>query len=343
MTDDVRGNGLEGSELISVLMAVYNTEVEYLSIALDSIMSQTYQNLEIIIIDDGSTDLRTKAYLDGIKDERVHVFRNKQNIGLTKSLNKGIKLCHGRYIARMDSDDVSEKNRIEEQYKYIQKHPCIMAGCQWYMIPPQAALCTVPNSTRYKSGLCFGYLGPAHSSFFLDKQRMSDIGLTYNEDYRTNQDYAFVCECISRGEMIGMVKRPMVGYRVHDKQISRTHKGQQLADGARIREDYIKRNYKVKTKTLAVLIRDIDEFMYCRDVDLDKVQTALLDFAQDNSDKKVMLGICRFWLVQCVSRYKYNHKTDFMRGKLFLKLLRPDRLLYSIATLMIDRVSLKKC
>jgi hypothetical protein len=135
----------------------------------------------------------------------------------------------------------------------------------------------------------------------------------------------------------------MIGYRVHNKQICRTHKDQQLADGARIREDYIKRNYMVKSKTLEVLTRDIDEFMYFRDVDLDKVQAALLDFAQDNSDKKLMLGICRFWLVQCISRYKYNHKTDFMRGKIFLKLLRPDRLLYSIVTLMIDRVSLKKC
>ncbi len=79
MIDSVRGNVLEESELISVLMAVYNTEVEFLDIALDSIMNQTYKNLEIVIIDDGSTDLRTKSYLDGIKDERVHIFRNKQN------------------------------------------------------------------------------------------------------------------------------------------------------------------------------------------------------------------------------------------------------------------------
>ena len=122
MADDVLGNCLAENELISVLMAVYNTEVKYLSLALGSIMNQTYQNLEIVVIDDDSTDLRIKAYLDGIKDKRVHIYRNKQNIGLTRSLNKGIKLCHGRYIARMDADDISEKNRIEEQYKYIKKH-----------------------------------------------------------------------------------------------------------------------------------------------------------------------------------------------------------------------------
>lgn len=331
---------MEESELISVLMAVYNTEVEYLSTALDSIMSQTYQNLEIIIIDDGSTDLRTKAYLDSIKDERVRVFRNIQNIGLTKSLNRGIKLCHGRYIARMDADDVSEKNRIEEQYKYIKKHPCIMVGCRCYVLPKKITASAIPNSIRYKVGLCFWNMGPAHSTFFLDKQRMSGIDLMYNEDYRTNQDYAFICECITRGEMIGLIKKPLVGYRVHDQQISRTFKGQQIADAARIREDYIKRNYKVKPKTLEILIREIDEFMYCRDVDVEKVQTALLDFAQDNSDEKLMLGICKFWFSQCVLRCLYTHKADFMRGKLFIKLLRPDRLLYSIVTAMYDRLSL---
>lgn len=337
MADYARGNCLKERELISVLMAVYNTEVEFLGIALDSIISQTYQNLEIVIIDDGSTDLRTKAYLDGIKDKRVHIYRNKQNIGLTKSLNKGIRLCHGRYIARMDADDVSEKNRIEEQYNFIKKHPCIMVGCKTYMISTHKLFCSVPNSTRYKIGLCFGNRGPAHSTFFLDKQRMLDIGLIYNEDYRTCQDYAFVCECITRGEMIGMVKSTMVGYRVHDKQISRTQRGRQLADEARIRKDYIKRNYTVKSETLAVLIQDINDYMYCWDIDLDKVQSAIIDFSKDNSDEKIMLGICRFWFEQCVFRYKYTHKTDFMRGKMFFKLLRPDRLLYIIGTLMIDR------
>ena len=328
---------MEDRELISVLMAVYNTEVEFLGIALDSIMTQTYQNLEIVIIDDGSTDLRTKAYLDGIKDKRVLVHRNKQNIGLTKSLNLGIRLCHGRYIARMDADDISEKNRIEEQYNYIKKHPCIMVGCKTYMIPPQKMLFAAPNSTRYKIGLCFGNRGPVHSTFFLDKQRMSDIGLIYDEDYRTCQDYAFVCECITRGEMIGIVRSTLVGYRVHNKQISRTQRGQQLTDEERARKDYIKRNYTVKSETLEVLIRDINDYMYFRDVDLDKVQSALIDFSQDNSDEKMMLGICRFWFEQCVARYKYTHKTDFMWGKMFLKLLRPDRLLYSIGTVMIDR------
>ena len=92
--------------LVSIIMSVYNSE-DYLKEAIDSILGQTYANLEFIIIDDASTD----TSLDIIKsynDKRILLIKNEVNIGLAASLNKGIEIARGKYIARMDSDDITE-------------------------------------------------------------------------------------------------------------------------------------------------------------------------------------------------------------------------------------------
>lgn len=103
-------------------MAVYNG-MAFLSEAVDSILEQTYRNLEFIIINDGSTD-QTKKILDSFakKDERVRVF-HQDNIGLTKSLNLGISYAEGSYIARQDADDLSLPQRLEKQVKFLEENP----------------------------------------------------------------------------------------------------------------------------------------------------------------------------------------------------------------------------
>jgi glycosyltransferase involved in cell wall biosynthesis len=104
-------------------MSVFNGE-EYLAYALESILSQTYQNFEFIIIDDKSTDgtsVILKRYAE--KDKRIVLIKNSENIGLARSLNKGIDLAKGEYIARMDSDDISMPDRFEKQLKYLDNKP----------------------------------------------------------------------------------------------------------------------------------------------------------------------------------------------------------------------------
>jgi len=106
---------------ISVLMSVFNGEA-YLSEAIESILDQTYKNFEFIIINDCSTDNSKKIlrkYANA--DKRIQLINNKQNLGLTKSLNFGLKNSHGEFVARMDSDDISLPIRLEEQYNYLKK------------------------------------------------------------------------------------------------------------------------------------------------------------------------------------------------------------------------------
>ena len=98
-------SNLQNKPLVSVLMCVYNTKVEYLEEASSSILNQTYQDIEFIIVDDGSSEQSTLAQLSNIcsRSDKVRLIRNNNNIGLTKSLNIGLKKCSGKYIARMDA------------------------------------------------------------------------------------------------------------------------------------------------------------------------------------------------------------------------------------------------
>lgn len=104
---------------VSVVMSVYNGEL-FLKEAIDSILSQTYKKFEFIIIDDGSTD-GSLNIINEYSDERIKILVNPKNEGLIFSLNKGIELALGTYIVRMDADDISLPQRIEEQVSFSEK------------------------------------------------------------------------------------------------------------------------------------------------------------------------------------------------------------------------------
>ena len=111
---------MKNNSLVSVIMSTLNTKEEYLIPAIESILNQTYKNLElIIVIDGGNDDILIKKAFD---DNRIKFIKHDTPMGLPYSLNEAIDMCKGDYIARMDSDDISLKNRISEQVNYMNKH-----------------------------------------------------------------------------------------------------------------------------------------------------------------------------------------------------------------------------
>lgn len=106
---------------ISVIMPVYNVE-KYISIAVQSILNQTFENFELIIIDDASTD-KTYDIINCFQDKRIVKLRNQTNKGVAATLNEGLKLAHGEYVARMDGDDVSKPDRFEKQLCFMKDNP----------------------------------------------------------------------------------------------------------------------------------------------------------------------------------------------------------------------------
>lgn len=105
--------------LVSVIMTVYNAQ-EFLNMAIDSILLQSYTNFELIIIDDGSTD-QSPSIIQAYRDLRIKYYRQK-NRGLSAALNAGIKKTRGEYIARMDHDDISYPTRLEKQVQYLERN-----------------------------------------------------------------------------------------------------------------------------------------------------------------------------------------------------------------------------
>lgn len=107
---------------VTVLMAEHNTKEEELRSSIESILNQTYENFELLIIDDCSNKKSTEI-IKSYKDSRIKLIHNEENLGLAESLNKGINLINTEYIIRMDTDDIAKKNRIEKQMNFVNKHP----------------------------------------------------------------------------------------------------------------------------------------------------------------------------------------------------------------------------
>lgn len=104
--------------MVTVLMSVYNGE-RFLKEAIDSILNQTFTDFEFLIINDGSTD-RSVEIIESYEDPRIRLINNEKNLKLIASLNKGISLARGKYIARMDCDDISMPDRLEKEVNFLE-------------------------------------------------------------------------------------------------------------------------------------------------------------------------------------------------------------------------------
>ncbi|MDR1370726.1 MAG: glycosyltransferase [Dysgonamonadaceae bacterium] len=124
---------------LSVVMPVFNAE-KYLREAIESILNQTFADFELIIINDGSTD-ESKNIILSYTDQRICYIENETNLGLIKTLNKGIKICKGKYIIRMDSDDICVPTRIEKQIRFMKKRPDVgLCGTWAYVIDDKGTI-----------------------------------------------------------------------------------------------------------------------------------------------------------------------------------------------------------
>jgi glycosyltransferase involved in cell wall biosynthesis len=175
--------------LVTVLMSVYNGE-EYLGEAIESILNQTYKNFEFIIIDDASTD-SSAAIISSYNDARIRPVANAQNMRLTASLNKGIDLARGKYIARMDADDVSLPERIEKQVAFMEQHPEVgLCGTFLKSVGPQSEYVVAYKTTHeeIKFKLFFETHFP-HPAAMLRKSVLDEHQLKYDTINKVAQDY----------------------------------------------------------------------------------------------------------------------------------------------------------
>ena len=217
---------------ISVVMPVYNTPTGYVKEAVDSILGQTFGDFEFIIIDDGSTNGNAE-YLDGIKDGRVRIIRNPKNIGITKSLNIGLRAARGKYIARMDADDISLPWRFDKQFSFMEAHPdVIMCGSRVGSVGDPVpeytpGLSFVCNMQKYRVTSLFRYPGPDHPTVFFNRELLLKNNLEYDETLKYSQDYGLYCIIAEKGKICILEDRLLVR-RVHNDRITCEHRAEQI-------------------------------------------------------------------------------------------------------------------
>lgn len=191
--------------LISILLSVYNDD-NNIKKSIDSILSQSYKNIELLVIDDCSTD-KTYEILKEIKDSRVRIFRNKDNLGLTKSLNILINESKGQILARQDSDDISLPTRLEVQLKNL--HRLQLDGCttRAYIknskrsIPRLSHLLPLSFVIKYKNPFI-------HGTLMVRKNAVIDVGM-YDENIKYAQDYKLFLELLKKNYKIKILKKKL--------------------------------------------------------------------------------------------------------------------------------------
>ncbi|MBE7382499.1 MAG: glycosyltransferase [Leptolyngbya sp. SIO1E4] len=218
---------------VSVVMSVYNGSLDYLRESIDSILNQSFSDFEFIIIDDCSSDdteSTLKQYLS--RDDRIYVLRNAQNIGLTKSLNKGLNLARGEYVARQDADDISMPSRFEKQVAWLTRHPeTALVSSEIQRIKPNGTLGNVSqracSSDLLPWHLLFhNHLG-GHSQVMFRRQPVLDLG-GYNEAYRYSQDYELWCRLAKVGNL-DVLPDVLLHQRFHGTSISANKRSEQSA------------------------------------------------------------------------------------------------------------------
>ena len=224
---------------VSVIMSVYKENRNQLKGAIESILNQTYKNFEFIIILDNPKEQWIMDFIKQYNDERIRLIINEKNIGLPKSLNKGIKISTGDYIARMDADDISLPTRFEEQIKFLKETNYDMCGTFVTCFIGEKDFEQIKFPIKYEdfNKLIFKKNCISHPTYMVKKEVYKMLNGYQN--IFSCEDYDFIFRVIKKGYKIGNVPQILLRYRISPNSISRTNAGKQ-----ELIARYLKKTYK---------------------------------------------------------------------------------------------------
>ncbi|WP_316771004.1 glycosyltransferase family 2 protein [Pedobacter frigiditerrae] len=255
---------------ISVIMPVYNGE-KFLRDAIDSILVQSFGDFEFIIINDGSTDDSEKIILS-YKDRRIVYVKNDVNLKLIKTLNKGVAIARGKYIARMDADDVSLPSRFDTQLKYFNQHPDvgIVNGRSLYLylsgqIKKPPFYCSIeethPLLQPFENTICH----PAVMlvSDLLKKNNYKDDGTALHIE-----DWELWLRLYSKGVKCITTNEYLLHYRITEGSINRMYNDVQIDNMSKLSIAYLKNqlSFEINYKTLRYIMGDKSDIIPLREI-----------------------------------------------------------------------------
>lgn len=203
--------------LVSILMPVYKT-APYLREAVDSMLSQRFTDFELIVLNDCSPD-NAEEILDSYTDPRIVRYKGKKNVGLSNILNIGIGMARGKYIARMDSDDLSLPERLQIQVDYLETHPeidLVSVGMQLFGAREEVWI-REQNPEKVKINALF-HSPILHASSMWRKESFERYGLRFRQDMVPAEDYDLWTRALINGLKLVNLPSVLYKYRLHPGQ-----------------------------------------------------------------------------------------------------------------------------
>ena len=207
---------------VSVVTSVYNCE-KYIRQTIESVINQTFTDWEFIIIDDCSKD-KSAEIIQSYRDERIVFLQNETNKGQCASLNYGIQRAKGKYIARLDHDDICYNNRFEKQVEYMENHPDVVlcGACNDLWVDGKIKKGIKPVITGMKEvgfSLAFGNYCISHSSFMIRKSSLVENRIQYDTRFHFAEDYRMLTQLLIIGK-IDYIEESLIAYRVFPEQLT---------------------------------------------------------------------------------------------------------------------------
>ena len=225
---------------ISLIMSVYNGE-DYLAEAIDSVLNQTFGDFELIVINDCSTD-STSEILDKYSklDSRVKVHTNEENLRLPSSLNKAISYAQGKYIARMDADDICLPERLERQYKFMEENPHIaLSSCRFMTLKNGVITsggCGGRSDNNSVKALLLVTNPILHPGIIAKADVIRSLG--YDKNFTCTEDMELWTRFVMAGHNVEIMPEYLMLYRLHDKQITETTLEKQRREIVAVQKKY---------------------------------------------------------------------------------------------------------
>lgn len=226
---------------LTILMPVYNGE-QFLTETIDSVLTQTFNDYDFLIINDGSTD-NSESIIKSYKDTRIKYLSNEVNLGLVKTLNKGIELTNTEFLARMDADDLWEPSKLDKQIRLMDENPEVgLCGTSVRKFGNINGDFIFPrNNETLKVGFLF-YCTMSHPSVVYRTSFLKESGLRYRSEYFPAEDYKMWIDCIDKTQ-VRNIPEILVYYRQHEQQICQEKQDSQKEKTDNVRMEILKKIY----------------------------------------------------------------------------------------------------
>ena len=220
---------------VSVIMPAYNAEA-YIKEAIDSILGQSFSDLELIVINDCSVD-STETVILGYSDCRILYLKNEKNMGVAATLNRGLEVASGEYIARMDSDDIALPERLTQQVQFLDEHPdYAICGSSLIVFGKNQHDRPFPypvTDKEIRANMIFN--SPfAHPSIMMRAEMLKQCGRYYDQNYEKAEDFELWYRLLRYGKGYNF-QQPLLRYRHHGKQVRTANAAEQKEAVLRLR------------------------------------------------------------------------------------------------------------